>query len=163
MSSNTFRPLIVSALIMLGGLTGCDRNSDAPEADEPSAPAASQPADTPSSTSTAPASQPRAAAPSAPVTLQSPTVEVPKEVYSPNYDDIQRALAGVLVNTVASMPASPQRDKWYQQEATRLQTIKVSQCSASTPGTPSVCNIEMSGKAMQIKVLLTTSGWVVVK
>lgn len=95
--------------------------------------------------------------------IQSAPVVAPPAYYSPSQQDVQSALADVLVASVAKMADSPKRNEFYQQQANVLQTLKVSQCGQAPVGQPVVCNISIGNKAMQIKLLLTNVGWAVVK
>lgn len=98
-----------------------------------------------------------------PAQIAPPQVEVPRDLYVPTKEEIQRAFADVLAKTVMTMPDTPERITWYQEQANQLQSIKVQQCSASYAGSASVCNITFAGRALQIKIMLTTNGWVLVK
>lgn len=95
--------------------------------------------------------------------IQSPQAVAPPAYYSPSTQDVQTALADVLVSTVSRMKDSPERNAYYQQQANVLQTLKVSQCSQAPVGQPVTCNISIANKAMQLKLLLTNAGWAVVK
>lgn len=95
--------------------------------------------------------------------IQSPQAVAPPAYYSPSSQDVQTALADVLVASVSRMKDSPQRNAYYQQQANVLQTLKVSQCSQAPVGQPVTCNISIANKPIQLKLLLTNVGWTVVK
>lgn len=173
--------------VCLGGvllLTGCkDKttpiNTPAGEAQSPFS--AQAPGNIGSQNASAPQTGPSSAASALPPVLaQDPTLKIsqsstgeriiqsapavaPPASYSPSPQDVQAALADVLVSTVSKMPDSPQRNQYYQQQANVLQTLKVSQCGQAPVGQPVVCNISLGNKAMQIKLLFTNMGWAVVK
>lgn len=95
--------------------------------------------------------------------VQSAPAVAPPEYYSPSAVEVQGALADVLVATVGKMPNSPERNKFYQDQANLLQTLRVGECSKAPAGQPVACNIAMGSYQAQIKLLLTQSGWVIVK
>ena len=95
--------------------------------------------------------------------IQSPQAVAPLAYYSPSTQDVQTALADVLVATVSRMKDSPQRNAYYQQQANVLQTLKVSQCTQAPVGQPVTCSISIANKPIQLKLLLTNVGWAVVK
>lgn len=92
-----------------------------------------------------------------------PTVEVPKEIFAPSAEELQSSFADVLVKTVSEMPDTPERATWYQQQVNILQTLVVHSCTATPVGTPSTCRVTVNNQSTNVNVLLTQSGWVLVK
>ena len=168
-----FRPwfILLVCAVLSTGIAGCSRESSSPSSSRESgtdrsgadAQAASPDAAASPQAARADQSAPQNNAPSQPAQIPPPKVEVPRDVYVPTQEEIQRAFADVLAQSVQSMADTPERTQWYQQQANQLQTLKVQQCSGSYAGTASVCNITFAGRAIQVKVMLTTSGWVLVK
>jgi hypothetical protein len=62
-----------------------------------------------------------------------------------------------------TLPATPQRQAWFSQESAKLQAAQVGKCSTAPAGTPSVCFVSIAGKNAQLKILLTRTGWMLVR
>lgn len=178
--------LALSVCLLSAVLVGCKKDNNGTDMGNPETPsqnaAGSQsPSQNPRATGpvgTNPTNQPNQALPA--VLAQDPTLKIsqsntgeriiqsapvvaPPAYYSPSHQDVQSALADILVFTVSQMKESPERNQYYQQQANVLQTLKVGQCTQAQIGQPVACNISISGKNLQIKLLLTNTGWAVVK
>lgn len=186
MKANSLNAMLVIGLLSALALSGCKDNSSSDSIDTAGSQSSSM-AQSQAQSSTVRGGNPAAAPGSTnaqqslpPVLAQDPTLKIsqttsgerivqsapavaPPAYYSPSPQDVQSALADVLVASVSKMADSPQRNQFYQQQANVLQTLKVSQCGQAPVGQPVVCNISLGNKAMQIKLLLTNVGWAVVK
>lgn len=186
MKANSLNAMLVVGLLSALALSGCKDNSSSDSIDTTDSQNSSI-AQSPAQSSNTRGGNSAAAQGSAnaqqslpPVLAQDPTLKIsqtttgerivqsapavaPPAYYSPSSQDVQSALADVLVASVAKMADGPERNKFYQQQANVLQTLKVSQCGQAPVGQPVVCNISLGNKAMQIKLLLTNVGWAVVK
>ena len=99
-----------------------------------------------------------------PLPLQkSPIITTAIQYYTPNATDVHNAFAKSLIQTVSAMNNTPERTLWYQHQLQNLGSLQVGQCSQSTAGTLSVCHVIFSGYSFDIKLLLTQTGWYLVK
>ena len=131
---------------------------------DPAPPATAQPAPQPAPQPAAqPPVQPSSQQPASQPAGQQPSVPVTQMMFSPSVEDVTAAFENALLKSVMSMPDSPQREQWFTSEYARLQTLRVGQCTRAVIGTPVACRVQFSGHVVDVKLLLTKTGWVLTK
>lgn len=144
---------IVGLAALLATLSACGDKSSAPGQGQADSTGAAPPPAQP-------------APPGPPGNVASPDIK-PQAVaklpsYAPTEHEVRQAFHALLVQKAMTLQPGEQRDKWFMEESRRIKGIQVGKCTAAEIGTPAKCFISVSGKSVELQLLLTQSGWLIV-
>jgi len=106
---------------------------------------------------------------SAPVVEKPAIKEAPQDQrqelpsFQPTVDEVKQAMQQLVVQKAMTLAPSPQRDAWFASETARFGAARVENCTRAPIGSPSVCQVTVGEKTTTIRILLTRSGWMLVK
>lgn len=93
--------------------------------------------------------------------MSADTPAAPQITTVPTELEVQQAFRVALMKKVSQM-APDVRDGVMEAEEQRIATIKLGKCIPAPIGTPSQCFVSISGHTIELKFLLTQSGWLIV-
>lgn len=140
---------IAGLSMMLVILAGCgDKDSSQPHAQS-------------ASNEQGQAAPPPASAPSGTAQTQPQTpAQLPS--YAPTADEVRQVFHNLLVQKAITLQPGEERDRWFMDESQRIKSMQVGKCTVAEVGTPSKCFISISEKTVELDLLLTQSGWIIV-